>query len=264
MGTPSDLKVLLTGDKGFIGTIVFNYLQENGVHPDGFDMGDEFPSKKYDFIIHLAARTLIRKSREMPYEYFSDGLGLTMKFLEKARKDSSVFVFATSGSIEEATNPYSLSKKQGIEWINLYRNLYGIRALLLKFFNIYGESSRKGAVYLFCNAAVSGLEATIYGDGNHVRDYTHVSDVARLILRIVKGEVGPGDHEVGTGRGTSVNELLAKVEEISGVKLVRKHEDYVLPEGESLVAQESVLVDPVPVEEGIKRVLSTLKAEKVN
>lgn len=252
----------MTGHKGFIGSAVYKYLKDNGVEVDGFDVGDQFPDAKYDYIIHLAARTLIRNSKKKPFEYFEDGLVLTMRFLEKARLDGSVLAYATSGSIAEATNPYSLTKKQGAEWINLYRSLYGISAHLLRFFNIYGENSGKGALYLFCRASLYGEPVTVYGDGNHVRDFTHVSDVAKLVLRIVRGEVEPGDHEVGTGKGTSVNELVGKVEKISGNRLKVKREDYVLPEAQSLVAKNSVLIDPLPIDEGIRRVYEALKLEK--
>lgn len=257
-----DTKVLVTGHKGFIGSNVFSFLRENGLDPVGFDLNDDFPEERFDFIVHLAARTLIRNSKKYPYEYFLDGLALTMRFLEKARLDSSVFMYSTSGSIAEATNPYSLTKKQGTEWINIYRDLYGLKAHLLKFYNIYGEASRKGALYLFCNAALNNEPVTIYGDGTHVRDFTNVSDVSKLVLRIIKGEVEPGDHEVGTGTGTSVKQLLSKVETITGRKLDVRTEDYVLPEAESLVAKNSVLIDPLPVDEGIKLVLETLKREK--
>lgn len=258
MSVNRDIRVLVTGHKGFIGAIVYRHLRENGVSVEGFDIGDQFPSKSYNYIIHLAARTKIRDSKKAPFEYYRDGLDLTMRFLEKARLDSSVFVYPTSGSVAEATNPYSLTKKQGIEWVNLYRKLYGVKAHLLKFYNIYGETSGKGAVYFFCEAALGDGKITIYGDGSHIRDYTNVSDVAKLMLRIVKGGVREGDHEVGSGIGTSVNELAAMVEKISGKKLTIIHEDYILTEAEKLVATNTVITDPMTIEVGIKRILAKL------
>lgn len=251
-------KVLVTGHKGFIGTVVYNYLKEKGVQTDGFDLGDEFPEERYDYIIHLAARTKIRESGKAPFEYYRDGLDLTMRFLEKARIESSVFVYPTSGSVAEATNPYSLTKKQGIEWVNLYRKMFGVKAHLLKFYNIYGERSGKGAVYFFCEAALGNGEVTIYGDGTHIRDYTNVRDIAHLMYRIVEGEIEEGDHEVGSGIGTSVKELAEKVQKISGKTLRIHYEDYVMPEAERLVASNTVIQNPTTIEEGIKRILDSL------
>ena len=105
------MKILVTGYKGFIGRHIFSMLKSEGFNVDGIDIGDIVKNDRYDFIIHFGARTLIRNSLEKPYEYFVDGLDLTMRMLEKARKDGSLIVFPTSGSIEEPTNPYSLAKK---------------------------------------------------------------------------------------------------------------------------------------------------------
>ena len=70
---------------------------------------------KYYIIIHFGARTLIRNFIKAPYEYFQDGLALTVKFLERASLGNSLFVYPASGSIDKPTNPYPLSKKNGIE-----------------------------------------------------------------------------------------------------------------------------------------------------
>jgi len=89
---------------------------------------------------------LIRKFIEMTYKYFQDDLALTLKFLEKARLDNSVFVLTTSGS---TANPYSLSKVNSENWINLYRNLYNINAYVLRFFNIYGPGEVQKVQFFF-------------------------------------------------------------------------------------------------------------------
>ncbi len=251
--------ILLTGHKGFIGRTIYKVLSEAGYEVDGYDVGDSLQDKAYDFIVHFAARTLIRKSLEKPYEYYKDNLDLTLFFLEKARKDRSVLIFPTSGSIEEPTNPYSLAKKNAVEWIQLYQKLFGVRAHILKLYNIYGEDSGKGALYLFCKAASEGSEATIFGDGTHVRDYTHVTDVAKAVRRMVEGEIKEGTHEIGTGKGTSVMELISLVEEISGKKLTVHRKPYVVEEAKSLFAKKSVLVNPVGIRDGVSRVYSSLK-----
>lgn len=252
------MNVLVTGHKGFIGSEVYSLLSERGHNVTGFDLGDELQQKKYDYIAHFAARTLIRLSKEKPYEYFLDNMGLTMRIIELSRTQNSKLIFPTSGSIAKPTNPYSLSKKQAIEWIDLYRDLYGLDSYVLKLFNIYGETSRKGAVYLFCKSAATGEAATIYGNGDHKRDYTHVSDIAKFVLRIVEGEVRTGSYELGTGVGTSVNQLLKLVEGISGKKITTKHENYILDEAEELYAKEPALTDYVKIQDGVKRVYRSI------
>jgi len=253
------MKILLTGYKGFIGTQIYKSLKESGFDIDGVDLGDLIPERKYDIILHFGARTLIRNSIKAPYEYFQDGLALTVKFLEKARLDNSVFVFPTSGSIDEPTNPYSLSKKEGLEWITLYKNLYSIKAVVLKLFNIYGETSRKGAVYLFTKAALTGEEIPVYGGGNQVRDFIHVNDLVKCIKNIVTGDVGPGEYEIGTGSGTSINDLIKMVESITGKKVKRNDQPFLLKEAPSLFAKNPLPKNPLKLEEGIRMVMENLK-----
>lgn len=118
--------------------------------------------------------------------------------------------------MDEPTYPHSLSKKNCIKWINLYGNLYSLKSVVLKLFNLYGETSRKGAVYLFTKAALNGEEISVYGGGNQVRDFVHEDDLVKCMLRIIKREVGPGEYEIGTGIGTSINDLIRKVETITG------------------------------------------------
>ena len=253
------MKVLVTGHKGFIGSEVYSLLSDMGHDVSGYDIGYEFPDEKFDYIAHFAARTLIRLSKEKPYEYFLDNAALTMRVMELARTKNSKLIFPTSGSTAKPTNPYSLSKKQSVEWIDLYRELYSLDAFVLKLFNIYGEKSRKGAVYLFCKAAATDDYATIYGTGDHKRDYTHVSDVSKFVLRIVDGGIRPGSYELGTGLETSVNDLLRVVEKISGKKIAVKHEDYILDEAEDLFAKVPATKDFVKLEEGVRRVYESLK-----
>ena len=256
------MRILLTGHKGFIGSRIYDTLQNQGYDITGVDLGDKVPDGKFDIILHFGARTLIRNSIKALYEYFLDGLALTVKFLERARIDNALFVFPTSGSIAEATNPYSLSKKNGSEWLKLYEDLYGLKSITLKLFNIYGETSRKGAVYLFTKAALYNENIPVYGGGNQVRDFVHVDDLVKCIVRIVKGEVGPGSYEIGTGIGTSINSLINQIEKITGKKVNREEKNFLLKEAPSLFAKEPLPKDPLTLSEGIKRVMDSLLREK--
>lgn len=247
------MNILVTGSRGFIGTEVMKCLRKNGFEPDGIDIGDYLnPEKKYDIILHFGARTLIRNSFSKPYEYFEDGLALTLKYLELARKQDALFLFPSSGSTAEPSNPYSLTKKQAIEWINLYRKLYSTRVVVFQLYNVYGINARKGAVYLFTDLALKGGTATVYGDGSHIRDYVNVVDVARTVMEVVRGNIKPGDYEVGSGKGTSVNDLIAMVEKVTGKKVKTETKPFIVEETNVLIAHNTIVKNPMELNNGIK------------
>lgn len=256
------MKLLITGHKGFIGGNLLSHLSEAGYEVNGFDVGDEFPQARYDVIFHLAARGLIRKSVGLPYAYFKDDLDLSLQFLEKARVDGSGFVFPSSGATAMPSNPYALSKKQTVEWINLYRHLYNVQAYDLKFFNIYGPGSRKGGVYLFTKMALSGGPIEILGDGEDIRDFVFVNDVVEFLTAIAESRVKPGSYEVGTGVGTSIQQLADKIAEIVGGRPAIVMKPDVIETARRLVASSPALVNPVLLEDGIRRVIDFIKSDE--
>ena len=49
----------------------------------------------------------------------------------------------------------------------------------------------------------------VFRDGTHVRDYLNVSDLSKAVIKVVNGKLTPGDYELGTGKGVSVNQLIS-------------------------------------------------------
>jgi nucleoside-diphosphate-sugar epimerase len=256
------MRILITGDKGFIGNQISLFFRSQKIDFIGIDKGDIIPDGHFDVVLHFGARTLIRNSLEHPFEYFMDNEVFTMEILERCRKNDALIVFPTSGSVSLPTNPYSLTKKNGEEWVKMYSKLYGVKSHVLKLFNIYGESSRKGAVYLMCKAAVYNEPATVFGDGTHRRDFVYVRDLVNYVYDIIIGKVKLGDHEIGTGIGTSVNELISQIERITNKKIVTVYKPYVLEEADDLHAMHSALNKFTKLEDGIKIVLENLYKEK--
>lgn len=257
------MEILLTGNRGFIGSHLSILLKNNNLNFFGIDKGDTIPKDRFDIILHFGARTLIRNSLEHPYEYFLDNEDFTMQILEKARRDESVIVFPTSGSVSLPTNPYSLTKKNSEEWVNMYSKLYGIKTHILKLFNIYGEGSRKGAVYLFCKAGVDNKPATVFGDGTHRRDFVYIKDLLKFVLEIIDGKINLGVHEIGTGIGTSINELISIIEMVLQKKIELNYKPYILEEAEDLHALHSSLTSPTKLEEGVRIVIEDIYREKL-
>lgn len=90
-----------------------------------------------------------------------------------------------------------------------------------------------------------------------------MNDISKIIKKIANKEIIPGDYEVGSGRPTSVLELLKLVESISGKKLQVTYKDYILDEAESLYAKDSGILDKyVDLEDGIREVYMHLLNER--
>jgi UDP-glucose 4-epimerase len=92
-------------------------------------------------------------------------------------------------------------------------SIHGVPTVGLRFFNVYGprqdpNSPYSGVISIFCERLMAGAPITIYGDGEQVRDFVHVSDVVRLIMKAMTTPMAGGEvFNVCTGKGTSVRQL---------------------------------------------------------
>ena len=77
-------------------------------------------------------------------------------------------------------------------------------------------------------------------------------------MRIIGGEVGPCEYEIGTGIGTSINDLVKKVETITGKKVKRLNQDFLLKEAPSLYSRNPLSINPLKLDVGIKMVMYNL------
>jgi UDP-glucose 4-epimerase len=95
-------------------------------------------------------------------------------------------------------------------------HVHGVPSFGLRFFNVYGPgqnpcSPYSGVISIFSRNVAAGTPVTVHGDGRQVRDFIHVSDVARQVLaamRRISARSGAIVTNLCTGRGTSLLELL--------------------------------------------------------
>jgi UDP-glucose 4-epimerase len=114
----------------------------------------------------------------------------------------------------DCLNPYSVAKTSGEELCKMYTKLFGLKTIILRYFNVYGQREPiKGpyapVVGLFLRQKKAGESLTIVGDGTQRRDFTHVDDVVDANIRMMSydgSEIGTV-FNVGTGLNHSVNEL---------------------------------------------------------
>lgn len=185
-----------------------------------------------DAIVHLAADTRVMDSIEDPRFNFENNVGATFNLLEVAREQGvgRVVNASTGGAIlGEAPSPvheemvarplapYGASKLAVEGYLNAFGATYGLKTCSLRFSNIYGPRSfHKGSVVAhFLKRILAGRPLTVYGDGSQVRDYLFALDLTDGIRRAIE-QGAQGVYQLGSGRPTTINDLVAVIREVTG------------------------------------------------
>ncbi|MGH3376229.1 MAG: NAD-dependent epimerase/dehydratase family protein [Actinoallomurus sp.] len=185
-------------------------------------------------ICHLAAQIDVRVSVEAPAADAAVNIVGTINVLEAARAVGARVVFASTGgaiygagvpvpsSEDEQPGPeapYGTAKYCAEQYLGLYNRLYGTTHVALRLANVYGPrqdpTGEAGVVGIFCSRALLGERPLVFGDGLQTRDYVYVGDVAEAFLAAARTEA-PGIWNIGTGRETSVLELINVVGKAAG------------------------------------------------
>lgn len=252
------MKCLVTGGKGFIGSHLVKRLRGHNyevlsidknflvsdLRKDGkfsnriADIRDHAAMKecmyKVDTVFHLAAESKIGTCVEDPISASSTNDHGTCILLQAARESgvkrfvysstSAAYGLNESPNVETQTNnclnPYSISKVNGENWCKVYNDLYGLKTIIFRYFNVYGEGQPTTGQYapvmgIFMRQENAGQPLTIVGDGEQRRDFVHVDDVvnANIMAAISNqddeyyGEV----YNVGSGVNYSVNEIASMI-----------------------------------------------------
>lgn len=223
-----------------------NSRRENLPHGNGIEVrqgnvADEAAVKAamegVDHVVHLAALVSVPLSVDEPVRTFeSNVLGAEMVFRTAWKMGfKGRIVYASSaavyGGIEvpkaaEADahgvalmSPYAASKAANEVMGKMYRDVYGLKTVGLRFFNVYGpgqdaKSAYSGVLSRVVNSVLTGELFTIYGDGKQTRDFVAVADVARVIRDLL---MMPAEREVpavmnlGSGLAVSVLDMIRQV-----------------------------------------------------
>jgi UDP-glucose 4-epimerase len=184
-----------------------------------------------DRIFHLAARADVVPSIQEPEAYFRSNVDGTFAVLEAARQFGvKRFVYVASSSCygipdiyptpESAAldpqYPYALTKMLGEHLVLHWARIYGLPAVSLRFFNVYGPRSRTSGTYgavfgVFLAQLLAGKPLTVVGDGEQTRDFTFVSDVVDAMLAAAESHKVGDAFNVGSGKQISVNELVRRL-----------------------------------------------------
>ncbi len=194
-----------------------------------------FEDARPEACFHLAAQADVRVSVENPGLDCAVNVLGTVRVLEAARRHATQVVFSSTGGAiygecerpapetapREPLSPYGASKLAGEEYAATYNRLHGTSHVALRYGNVYGPRQdphgEAGVVAIFFGRLAAGEPPRVFGDGRQTRDYVYVGDVVDATLA-AHGRSG-GIFNVGTGRETSVVELVAACRRVSGVEL---------------------------------------------
>lgn len=184
--------------------------------------------KGIDYVFHLAAESRIQPAILNPTHAITVNSVGTCNVLQAAReaKCDRVIYSSTSAAYglknspplkedmpKDCLNPYSVSKVNGEELCKMYNDLFGLKTISFRYFNVYGNRQCTKGQYapvigLFLKQKSEGKPMTVVGDGLQTRDYTNIKDVVNANILATKCVEGFGEvYNIGTGKDYSILDL---------------------------------------------------------
>ena len=194
----------------------------------------------FDIVLHLISTTLPKNSNENIIYDLESNLVSTINLLNAmVSRQIRKIVFISSGGtvygtpsyipIDEGhpTEPqvsYGITKLAIEKYLLLYQRIYGIKVIILRVSNPYGERQRvetsQGAVSIFLSRAIQKQPIEIWGDGRVTRDYIYVSDVADAFIRAIEYDGPKSVFNISSGTGTNLIDLINLIEHVLGYKVI--------------------------------------------
>ena len=241
------MKVLVTGVNGYIGSHIAQIASEAGHQVDGLDqtitsnysivnqylhqyhmrsiLGDVGSLPEYDAVIHCAALISVPESMEKPTLYYNVNTTATMKMLTEMKYKH--FIFASTGGAFDPISPYAKSKLIAEEAVRQIAPNYSI----FRFFNVAGSNGSyrqigpaSHIIRIAAEAAVGRRKKMIvFGndydtpDGTCIRDYVHIVDLARTIVRSIDNPANSNYECIGSGVDYSNLQVINTMKKVTGV-----------------------------------------------
>ncbi|MFB4249796.1 NAD-dependent epimerase/dehydratase family protein [Pseudomonas idahonensis] len=196
-------------------------------------------------VVHLAAVASVQASVEDPVRTHQSNFIGTLRVCEamvaagirRVVFASSAAVYGNNGEgtpINEDTpksplTPYAADKLASEYYLDFYRRQHGLEPVILRFFNIFGprqdpSSPYSGVISIFSERAKRARPITVFGDGGQTRDFVYVEDLVKILVQGLEHPAPAADAtNVGLSGVTTLNDLIAALEQISGQPLNVSH-----------------------------------------
>jgi len=237
-----------------------------------------FEKEGFDAVFHLAALARVQFSIKHPSLTHNVNVNGTFNLLNCCEKyNVKKVIFSSSSSVYGDQNilpfnedmspnpksPYALHKLIGEEYSRLFFEIYRLKSVSLRYFNVYGPRQNPEGDYAclipkLITMIANNRVPVINGDGEQTRDFTYVSDVVEANLAALESEEAVGySFNIGSGKSTSVNEITKMLLDLSGSHIHPVHVNPVIEPRNTLAgiekSREILRWSPkVTLEEGIK------------
>ena len=253
------MRFVVTGAAGFIGSHLTEALRARGdevvavdCFTDYYDpalkadnasaydvarldlAADDLALDGFDGVFHLAGQPGVRSSFQAFDNYVRRNLLATQRVFESAARSGVRVVFASSSSVygdaesyptsEDADaapiSPYGISKLGCEQLAYAYASSFGLDAVVLRYFTVYGPRQRPDmALARIVDALARGASFELYGDGLQSRSFTYVADVVAATLAAMEQAPAGALYNVGGGVEASMRDAISTLEQISGATL---------------------------------------------
>ena len=191
--------------------------------------------KDIDGVFHQAALTVVQDSFTRPEEYFDVNVHGTENIFKLANENKFKVVYASSSSVyghkletpitEDAErspiSPYGKTKLEAEHLVEKYSKL-NTEIIGLRYFNIFGKGQTldyAGVITKFLHRINEGKAPIVFGKGSQIRDFIHVSDVAKANLMAMNSNCSNLIVNIATGNAISILELADMMINASGLKI---------------------------------------------
>lgn len=240
------MRVVLTGGRGFVGTVALRRLREHGHEANSFDLldGQDILDEEAllaairpgDTVVHLAAYADLYEARARPVEATLVNVLGTTRVADVVRRRGGRLVLGSTlcvygnqprypTSEDAPPNPteiYAHTKLAAEQVVRGLQASFGLRAMILRFPGVYGPGMRGSlAVARFMRAAAAGGDLLVHGDGLQTRTPLHVDDLADGIAAAVERESFSGVVNLAAAEEISALELARRIVALAGRGTIR-------------------------------------------